>query len=108
MNIFKKGIFGLKHLLAQLREELDEHRTAINENTDEIQSNYAYIQELGNKIDQLAQRFEHMEALLQNQSKHSITQPLTYEEKQVFLALYTEETPLSHAALAQRTGYSES
>lgn len=107
MNILKKGIFGFKHILAQLREELDEHLSAINENTDEIQANYSYIHEVDNKIEQLANRLDRIEMLLDGQHKQLPIQPLTYTEKQVFLALYTEEVPLNHTDIAKRTGYSE-
>ena len=103
-----KGIFTLKKTLAQIREQLDDHFTAINENTDEIQSNYAYIQELENKIEQIGARMDRIELLLEGQPKQFVVQPLTHDEKQVFLALYTQEAPLTYADIAQRTSYDES
>jgi DNA-binding MarR family transcriptional regulator len=108
VNIFKRGIFSLKGLLAQLRDEIDEHVTSINENTTEIQSNYAYTQELNQKIDKLTTRLNHMELLLEGQTKRFEVQPLTYPEKQVFLIFYTEEAPLTYADIALKTNYTES
>lgn len=108
MDLFKRGIFGLKKTLAGLREELDEHLAAINENTDEIQANYAYAQEMDNKMEQLSSRLDRIEVLLLGQPKRFTVQPLTHPEKQVFLVLYTEEMPLTYADLAKRTSYPES
>jgi len=105
MTIFKR-LFG--GMLAQFRDELDEHRAAINENTDEIQSNYAYAQELHQKLSQLAERLGHIELLLEGQVKRFEVHPLTNPEKQVFLVLYTEEKPLTYADITAQTGYTES
>ena len=90
-----------------MREELDEHLYAINENTEEIQSNYAYVQKLDTKLEQVMARLGHIELLLEGQSQKPAVQPLTYPEKQVFLVLYTEETPLTYAHIAERSGYTE-
>jgi hypothetical protein len=90
-----------------MREELDEHLHAINENTEEIQSNYAYVQKLDAKLEQVMARLNHIELLLEGQSQKPAVQPLTLAEKQVFLVLYTEEIPLTYAGIAERTGYAE-
>ena len=98
---------SVKNILSQMREELDEHLHAINENTEEIQSNYAYVQKLDTKLEQVMARLNHIELLLEGQSKKPAIQPLTHAEKQVFLVLYTEETPLTYTGIAERTGYTE-
>jgi DNA-binding MarR family transcriptional regulator len=78
--VLKRGIFGIKHNLAQLREELD---------------------------DQISTRLDRIEMMLEGQAQRYNVQPLTYPEKQVFVVLYTEETPLTHIEIAQRTEYTE-
>jgi hypothetical protein len=103
--IFRKK--QIKMSLAQVREELDEHLGSINDNTDEIQSNYAYVQKLGDKIDRLVSRLDRIEMLIEGQQKSHTVQPLTYAEKQIFLVLYTEEVPLTYADIVQRTGFSD-
>ncbi len=108
MSLFKRGIFSFKSTIAQIREELDEHLTAINENTSEIQANYSYLQELENKLDHLAARLDRIETLLEGQPKRFSIKPLTYQEKQIFLTLYTEEAPLTYADIAKRTTFPES
>jgi hypothetical protein len=105
--VLKRGIFGVKGTLSQFREELDEHLLAINENTGEIQTNYTYVQDLHNKLDQLAARLDRIETLLEGQPQRFSVQPLTYAEKQVFLVLYTEESPLTYGEIAQKTGFSD-
>ena len=59
------------------------------------------------RLEQVMSRLDHIEHLLAgNKQRHSI-QPLTYEEKKVFLVLYTEETPKSYMDLAQQTNLPE-
>jgi len=108
MVLFKRGKAGLRDSISQIRGELDEHLSSINENTGEIHSNYAYIQKLGAKIDRLVDRLNRIEMLLEgNPKRHSIT-PLTHAEKQVFLALYMDDSPLTYPDLSKNTGYPES
>lgn len=90
-----------------MREELDDHFAAINENTNEIQSNYAYVQKLENKIDQVLARLDRVEMLLEGQAQRPSIKPLTHAEKQIFLVLYTEEAPLTYSGIAGFTGCSE-
>ena len=40
--------------LSSIREEIDDHLAAINDNTQEIQSNFAFLLELDSKIDKLS------------------------------------------------------
>ena len=107
MSIFTKGIFGIKKALGLIREELDEHLSAINENTNEIHTNYAYTQEIDNKLNQFAARIDRLEILLEGQPKRFNIQPLTHPEKQVFLVLYTEDMPLTYTDISQRTTYTD-
>ena len=50
----------LKHLLSEVKDELEDHREAINENTNEVQSNYEHILRVENKIDKMQERIEEM------------------------------------------------
>lgn len=81
-----------------IRQELDEHLSAINENTAEIQAVFDYLQELEVKVERLCQRLDQ----LQLGQEKIMDKPLalTHLEKKVFLALYTEETPLSYQEIA--------
>ena len=80
-----------------VQQELDEHLAAINENTAEIQAVFDYLHELESKLEKLSQR---MDQLQLNEKAAEKPLALTHLEKKVFLALYTEETPLSYQEIA--------
>ncbi|MBS3176328.1 hypothetical protein J4457_03765 [Candidatus Woesearchaeota archaeon] len=74
-----------------LRTELDEHLEAINENTNEIQGNFEYLNELDKKVQRLSEKMDEIILLLKGtkEKKSFDVKPLTKREKQVFQALYT-------------------
>lgn len=77
-----------------VKEELDTHLDAINEDTNEIQSNFEYLCELDRKIEKLNEKIElisnilRQEKMIPEAKKFSIKN-LTRKEKDVFYALYT-------------------
>lgn len=80
----------VREVLEQVQEELEDHRQSINENTDELQSNYAYLASLENKIDKLHATVEELILIVKGkkeEKKYDI-KPLTKREKEVFQALY--------------------
>lgn len=101
----------------QVKEELEEHLDTINNNTNEIQSNYNYLCDIDAKIDKLNQRIDKIQLLLRNLSKKkefivenpNFSHPLTVPERELFLVLYTtENTTLSYREIAERLGFMES
>lgn len=82
-----------------IKNALEEHLSAINENTTEIQALFDYIQDLENKFDKLSQRLDQMQLEKNKEIKKEII-PLNQTEKKVFLTLYTESTPLSQKDIA--------
>lgn len=92
--------------VSQIKEEIDEQLIAINENTQEIQSNFSFLLELDTKIDRLSQRLDKIELLLAEEPQKIELKPLNYPEKQVFCVLYTEEAPLTYEDIANNTGLS--
>jgi DNA-binding MarR family transcriptional regulator len=117
-NTLNKDIkFALNELFEDIREELDEHLNAINENTNEISANHEYLCELDYKINKLSERIDQLQLFLeqnlgfkaQKQPKYQL-KPLTNNEQDVFLVLYTLEEKkgaVSYADIAKRTGLSE-
>jgi DNA-binding CsgD family transcriptional regulator len=78
--------------LKDIKEELDEHLISVNQNTNEIQTNYEYLCELDSKISKLKERLDEINAFLgmsHPKSDYKIS-PLTKNEKEVFLVLYTK------------------
>ena len=101
---------GLKQAFSQIYEEFEDHLTAINENTSEIQENYAYFCELDNKIAKLNERIDGIHDILTNLTgkktrkmpKFEDIDPLTTKEKTVFLNIYTEDKPTTYERLAAK------
>ena len=80
-----------------MREELDDHRLAINENTDELSATNEFTNELSQRLDKLTERVDELTLLIkgQKEEKQFSIQPLTNREKEVFHTLYvlTESQP---------------
>ena len=96
--------------LSSVKEELDDHLSAINENSSEIHANFEYLQMLDNKIDKLKDRIDEIHLLVKgskSQNKDNFTfKALTNREKEIFAALYslTETSAFAtYEQIAQKT-----
>lgn len=103
---------SLKKTTEELKEQVEDHLTSINENTNELQSNYEYSMELDGKINKLAERIDEISMLigLQKKKKKSEMPKLTTVEKQIFLALYTlcdQQESASYREIASIVNLSE-
>lgn len=106
---------GLKQAFSKIKEEFAEHLEAINENTNEIQSNYEYLCELEARIDKLAERIDEICMFIKHpsaadQSKEYDIAPLTKNEQEVFQALYAfvnAKGDASYKELGRRCGLTE-
>lgn len=98
----------------QVHDEFEDHLIAINENTDEIQANHAHIAELDNKIAKLNEKIDEVYNTLSKLTGKKIRKmpafedidPLTTDEKNVFLNIYTEAAPLTYSDLAAKLNMS--
>ena len=90
----------MKNDFIKVRQQLEEHLSAINENTSEIQALFDYLQDIETKMDRLAQRLDQLQLGQENQVEKKMITSLNQIEKKVFLALYTEETPVSYKEIA--------
>jgi len=104
----------VKHSFASIREEMEDHLDAINENTNEIQTNYEQMCALENKIEKLSEKIEQMSLTirqLSSQQSHAKARfSLTFDEQKVFIILYTlgeEKGPLSALDIAIRMNSTE-
>ncbi len=85
-------------VLAQMRDELDEHRGVLNDTTNEIQNNFDFFCDLDRKIDKLQARVDSLHLLVMGSSTGAQkfkTAPLSGKEKEVFSAILalTEGAP---------------
>lgn len=77
-------------VLQSMRDELDDHRASINENTCELETVYEFMNELARKLDKLAERVDDI-ALRVNAGPKERSfefEPLSSREKEVFRAIY--------------------
>ena len=105
--------FELKKALKTVKNELDGHLEAINQNTAEIQTSYECMNEVNDKLEKLAERIESIEIFLQKYDNFTMMEktfdikPLTKTEQHVFLVIYAledEKGLVSYADLIRKTG----
>lgn len=110
------GISKVQDAFSKIKDEFEDHLTAINQNTTEIQANYGYLSELDEKIEKIGQRIDQIELFLQKKSDFKIEEKpsykidkLTKHEQEVFLVLYTseEQGPVTYRELSRKTGLPE-
>ncbi len=77
-------------VLSSVQEELDEHRSVINDNTAEIHDSFEAVNQLSLKVDKLQERLDELTLLVKGKSslqKFSVA-PLTSREKEIFRSIY--------------------
>ena len=108
--------FEINKVFGQIKEQFEDHLETINENTNEIHSNFEYLCELDKKIDKLSERIDELNNTIKQQNGEKVEkktfklQPLTTKEKEVFYALYilTEHKRYAtYKEIAKRVSYSE-
>jgi predicted transcriptional regulator len=110
-SLFRSNEQNSKNL-DEIKEQLDDHFHAINETTNEIQSNYEYSLEIESKLSKLAERVDEISLLIglnPNQKQPEIPK-LTTVEKEIFLALYSlceEKEYATHEEIAKAVNLSK-
>tara|TARA_Y100000310_G_C20700367_1_gene829159 strand:+ start:3217 stop:3753 length:537 start_codon:yes stop_codon:yes gene_type:complete len=103
-----------EQVLKQVRDEFDEHLDAINDNTNEIQTNASILTEFDAKISKLDERLAAIEEYLKKAHsfnpqfipKYEIKE-LTEKEKAIFLILYkleSEHKKVTYRELQKNSG----
>lgn len=98
----------------KIKHEFEEHLQAINENTNEISSNYEYICEIEAKLERLSARVDQIQMYIESgqapkRSDFDVKR-LNRREQEVFLVIYTLEEELgsvTYADIAKRLDISE-
>ncbi|MBT6762723.1 hypothetical protein HOA92_06810 [archaeon] len=85
----------------KVRAALDEHLSAINENSNEIQALFDYLQDMEIKIDALHSRLDSLQ--LESEGKQIAVKPLNKIERQIFVVLYTAGKFLGYEDIAVRS-----
>ena len=103
----------IQSVLNQVQDELEDHRLAINENTLELQSNYAFVLDIDQKLSRIMERLEAIEWALRGKKQQKfqpIVAPLSDKERRVFRVLYeigTMQPYLLYRDVAKKTNLSE-
>lgn len=98
----------IKSAFSSVREEMEDHLTAINENTDELQEHSEKFNEIENKFQKLQEQIDDIHLMISKSISQNKEFSLTDSEKSVFMVLYAvEQTPLSFADISMRTGLTE-
>lgn len=110
----KKTEKKIKDAFSKIKHEMNDHLNAINENTNEIQTNYEMLCAIENKYDRLSERMDEMQLLLNSllgntvqQSESFSIKPLNKREKEVYQVLSNIQESKGKATyedVARRTG----
>lgn len=102
----------IKDAFSRVKDELNEHRECLNQNTNEIQANYEYLCRLENKIDKISERVDELSLFFEqnsgkNDSEKFSVSTLTKKEQEVFMAIYMQEHGVTYSQVAKMTGLTE-
>jgi predicted transcriptional regulator len=103
----------LKTTFQKIKEELNDYRDSINQNTNEIQGNYEYTCKLESKIDKLSERVDELSMFIQQltgkkkEYEQFTVSSLTTKEQEIFLVIYMSENEINYKELARKTGLTE-
>ena len=104
LNEFDKTI---RSAFKAVKQEMDDHLSAINENTEEMQDHLIHLEELEQKFEKLQEKIDEIHVMLSRITRDG-EYSLSDSEKKVFMVLYSvEQTPLSYADISMRTGLTE-
>ena len=82
------------------------HLDSINQNTNEIQSNYEYMADMEAKVNKLSEKVDEIQIQLNPHFYSNALDEvrLSRREQEVFLGIYTEEDRVSMPELARKLG----
>jgi len=88
------------------KDNLDMHLDSINQNTNEIQSNYEYVAEIDAKVEKLMEKVVEIQMQLNPNAYQNAFDDimLSKREQELFLGIYTEEDRISVLNLSKKMG----
>lgn len=116
LNLGRLNI-SLRREFAKIKQDLEEHLLAINENTNEIAANYEYICEMESKLDRLSERIDQIHLFLESNLNVPLARRNSFDvkrlnrrEQEVFLVIYTleeEKGSVTYSDIATKLNISE-
>ncbi len=97
---------NIRHAFSKIKEEMEDHLQAINENSSETQSVYDYIAEVEEKIDKLNERIDTLHLMFRSLRPDY---ELSKKEKKVYLIINSigEKSALSYADVSRKLNMNE-
>lgn len=103
-NFSSDTIDALKTEVSSVREELDEHLQAINDNTSEQEIQNSYICEIDNRLTKMEEKMDELHFLLkQIATRAKLAIELSKDEQRMFLILYTHGNFMRTAEISSKT-----
>lgn len=96
---------GTKHAFHHIKNEFDDHLSAINQNTSEIQSLYDFLSDLDRRLDKVQERVDELQMQVNPEMRDVPEIELTLREQEVFFVLYTESEAVSVEEIGRRLGF---
>jgi hypothetical protein len=93
----------LNTVVKDIREELDEHLDALNQNTAEIAATHEYVSEMDMKLEKLAERVDALQALLLAQTPGKSLR-LNPKEEDVYRILVESSEPVTSMIIGKQAG----
>lgn len=98
----------LRRSFNDVRVEMDDHLSAINQNTSEVENLYSFLHDLEAKMDKLSERVDEISMMLSPEKGIDFsTIRLSRQEQEVFLVLYGLEGPMTPAQVGKKLGLSQ-
>jgi hypothetical protein len=97
---------GIKGAFLKIKEEMNLHLDAINQNTNEVQSCYEYLAELDKKVEKLSERLDALQVVVCQDEMPAVEIRLSHREQEAFLVLYAVDDPLTSLDIGRRLGFS--
>lgn len=94
----------LSEEIHEIKEELDEHLDALNQNTAEIGAVHDYLSELDVRLAKLGERVDALQTLLLAQTPSVKSVRLTPKEEELLRVLIDAKEPMSSLMMGKLTG----
>jgi DNA-binding CsgD family transcriptional regulator len=96
---------NLKLSFKKIKQELNSYLDTINQNTNEIQSNYEFLIEIDKKIETFSDRLDELTMMINPKAAfNNYKFDLSLREQEVFLVMYAINKKMSADAIAKRLG----
>ncbi len=105
-------VSDVNQVIESMREELDDHLVAINENTEEIELNYSYVLAFNERLKLVEQKIEQLIKIF-DKEQHEEQKikfkkiRITEAEQKIFSLFYNTDRAMSYSDVEEESGVSK-